>query len=108
MGNHFRELLYGSPFEYQDKDNFLFILTHLAQYCDEMKITKLPMEKILNRLLDSSNVDIIVPLMMNFEGAISKALAVDVFSWPNHRHELGKNLRVASAPSGSESNRLIT
>jgi predicted TIM-barrel fold metal-dependent hydrolase len=65
--NRFRELLYGSAFDYQDKDNFLFILTHLVQYYDELKISKLSMEEILGRLLDSSNVDIIVPLMMNFD-----------------------------------------
>jgi predicted TIM-barrel fold metal-dependent hydrolase len=65
--NRLLELLYGSAFEAQDKDNIGYILTHLPNYLGEIKTSRKSMEKIVEELFETGDTDICVPLMMNFD-----------------------------------------
>lgn len=65
--NRFKELLYGSAFESQDKDNIGFILKHPLNYLTAIKTSRQPMATIVQQLLETSGADICVPLTMNFE-----------------------------------------
>lgn len=65
--NRLMELLYGSAFEAQDKDNIGFILKHLRNYLAEIQTSRQSMAEIIRQLFETSDIDICVPLMMNFD-----------------------------------------
>lgn len=74
LKNRLAELLSGSAFEVQDKDNIGFILRHWRNYLRELRTSKHSMAEIEKQLFEDSGAELCVPLMMNFDHGYSDSL----------------------------------
>lgn len=74
LGNRLAELLSGSAFEEQDKDNIGFILHHWRNYLRELRTSKRSMAEIEKQLFADSGAELCVPLLMNFDHGYSDFL----------------------------------
>jgi len=92
MSNRFgiRALLSFYAFDKQEKDNLRSIVKNLSNFLESLKISRMSISDILDRLQLYNHVDIWIPLMMNMEHGYSGLLVKPVLSFEKQREEMSR------------------